>query len=263
MNIILVFSEDWAKHVAVELYAIFKNNPPPVKVYLVSDFLSSQALDTYSKVQKHFGEGYRYVYLNVEQLYNTLIPSKVNVDKRFTKYTLYRLILPKVIEDDKVLYLDTDTIVNGDITDFYNLDLKGDLVAGVIDSGIYSPQYKYMLYNIGLTEKDPYINAGVTLFNWKEIRNLNLCDIWLREINSKLYGCHDQDVINMTCKGRLRVVDLAYNVSLSTGLNIKPEDIKIMHYAGSRETKPWTGSTKAPFYQIWNKWASEYKEVIK
>jgi len=263
MNIVLVFSEDWAKAVAVELYAIFKNNPAPVKVYLVSDLLSESTLNEFSKVQKTFGEGYEYIYLNVEKLYNEFVPSTVNVDGRFTKYTLYRLVLPKIITDDRILYIDADAIVNGNLSDFFNMDLEDNLIAGVIDSGIYLPQYKYMLYNIGLTEKDPYLNAGVMLFNWKEIRNLSLCDTWLKEINAKLYGCHDQDVINMTCKGRVKTVDLAYNVSLSTGLGIKPEDIKIMHFAGSKETKPWTGSTKAPFYQIWNKWADEYRRVVR
>lgn len=263
MNIALVFSPNWAKYVTVELYAIYKTNPAPIRVFLISDALDSDSLKAFEQVQKHFGKDYHYIYLNLEELYKQLIPSDINVSSRFTKYTLYRLMLPKILDVDRLLYIDTDAIVNADLSSFYNLEFENNLIAGVIDQGIRIPQYKSILDNIGFTVEEPYLNAGVLLFNWAEIRKLNLVDTWLKEVNTKRYGCHDQDIINMTCRGRIKVVDLAYNVSISTGLNIKLNDVKIAHYAGPKDTKPWGNNPRCPFWQIWKKWELELKKEIK
>ena len=37
----------------------------------------------------------------------------------------YRLMIPKLINQDRVLYLDSDIILNGSLSDFYYSDLEG------------------------------------------------------------------------------------------------------------------------------------------
>lgn len=254
MNIVTVFSPNWAEYVAVEMYALFATNPPPIKVYLVTDLAGD--LTNFKRVQAHFGDGYCFKDLYLKDVGKMV--NNTNVDSRFTKYTLYRLVLPKVIDDNRILYIDADAIVNGDITDFYHMDLGANLIAGVIDQGAYDKKYSYLLDGIGFTRDDIYLNAGVMLFNWAKIRELNLCETWLKEINSNHYGCHDQDVINMTCRGRALPVNLKYNVSLSTGL--KTKEIKIMHYAG---IKPWQNPQKVPYPDIWRKWVKAAKKVMR
>lgn len=246
MNIAIVYSPNWSHYAAIEVYAIFATNPPPITIYAISDTGGEFKV-------RNLRDGYTVMFINLENLFADKIPSTVNVDGRFTKYALYRLLLPDVIQEDRVLYLDADTIVNGDIAGFYNMDLGDNFLAGVSDSGILDSQKA----TIGLSPADTYINAGVTLMDLDKIRAAGLPELWLKEINARWYSCHDQDVINMTCKERIKLVDLKYNASLSTGLDIQADEIKIMHYAGIAETKPWC-SDKAPFYQIWKAWADRY-----
>ncbi len=44
--------------------------------------------------------------------------------------TYYRLLLPKLLDFDKVIYIDSDTIVLSDLFELYNHDLSDSLVAG-------------------------------------------------------------------------------------------------------------------------------------
>ncbi len=251
MNIAIVFSPDWSRYVAIELLSIFGTNPAPIKVYLISD--GSELMDFSCLCPP----GYAVEYIDLEQQFRERIPSTVNVCTRFTKYVLYRLLLPEIIGDDRLLYLDADIIVNGDITGFYNMGMDGFLVAGVQDTGMGCGNlatWKQRLQSIGLSPDASYINAGVTLFNLAAVRESGLQETWIRMANETPFACHDQDIINLTCQGYIKPVDLAYNVSLSTGLDIDQRDIRIMHYAGQ---KPWANSN-APFHDIWKKWADKY-----
>jgi lipopolysaccharide biosynthesis glycosyltransferase len=238
MNVVITYSPNWLEYVKIEVYALHHTQKEKLKIYLLSD--------ADGKPDKSFCDKYNIEFLDISPLFNQKINNK-NVDTRFTKYTLYRLLLPEVIQEDRVLYIDADAIVNDDISDFYNMNI--DLVAGVRDIGILPSQLKA----IGLTTDDFYINAGILLLNLKEIRKANLP--WIEEINSKVYTCHDQDVINKTCKGRITLVSNNYNSSLSTGFS---NNIKIMHYAGTTNMKPWNG--KPNNYQIWQRWKDEYSK---
>jgi lipopolysaccharide biosynthesis glycosyltransferase/GT2 family glycosyltransferase len=252
MNVAIVISPNWYEYALIELYALFKTNKN-VRVYLISDYIEPSILEKFDSLCRLCGPGYEVKYLNFEKLYQEKIPSTKNVDNRFTKYTLYRLLIPSTINEDRLLYIDADAIVNGDLSEFYNMDLGENLFAGCIDTGIQQVH----LNATGLTKTDVYINAGVALWNLKAIRELNLEETWIREINNKYYPCHDQDLINMTGRYHIVPVDPKYNVSLSTSLKVKYEDVKIMHYAGK---KPWN-TKEVPFYSIWEKWQKEFNEA--
>lgn len=250
MNIAIAYSPNWSNWVRIAVYSLFKNNPPPVRVYLLSDKLGNIDL---SDICAKFGEGYSYEYINVDKIFRTYIPSDINVDGRFTKYTLYRLLIPGLILEDRLLYIDADAIVTKDIRDFYYMDLGENLIAGVLDIGI-GP----FLKNIDFESDDIYINAGVTLMDLNSIRELNLMEKWLMMVNTQFYDCHDQDILNITCKGRVALVPNRYNVSISTGLQVRDQAINIMHYAGP---KPWDDYPNTPKRNVWNEISTMYDSM--
>jgi lipopolysaccharide biosynthesis glycosyltransferase len=244
INIVIAFSPNWSKYVLIEMYAIFKNNSSPITIYLLTDELDKQNIIEFDNVCDFFGEGYTYQYVDCRDAYARLIPSEINVEHRFSKYTLYRLLIPHLVNEDKILYLDADTLVTDDILEMYHAELSDNLLAGVIDIGSnpYKPAIKF-------AQEDDYFNAGVTLMNLREIRRLNIHEQWTNEANTKLYTLHDQDIMNITCKHKYVSLPLIYNVSLSTGLDIEEADAKIIHYAG---IKPWD-SEETIFYNVWEK----------
>lgn len=241
ITVAIVYSGNWRDHVAVEVLALHETNPD-CKIYLLSD--EDGRLDIPGCV-----------FIDIVPLGEQRITNRKFVSSRFTIWAWYRLLLPEVIPEARVLYIDADAIVNGSLQEFWDTGLQGGaLVAGVRDVGITKGQLK----EIGLKPGAPFINAGVTLLDLDGIRSAGLYEKWLEEINTKNYSTGDQHVINGTCRGRINLVDSRWNSSLSTGFADEPV---IAHYAGTAQDKGWSQDCKLPIKPIWDKWAVRYAEA--
>lgn len=99
-------------------------------------------------------------------------------------------ILP--ISIHKVIHIDCDTIINGDISDIWNCDISNKIVAGVCDC--LSKRYLKVMQ---AAEPNYILNAGVLVFNLDMIRKQNLVQKFNEYINShKRIMYLDQDVLN-------------------------------------------------------------------
>ena len=230
----LCYSPDWASHVRIEVHAIHATNPG-ARVFLMSS--PDGHLDIPGCT-------------NVDVSQHRTRFSETNIDTRFTVWTLYRLLLPELLpKEPRVLYIDADAIVNANLGEFWRTGLDGGaLIAGVQDTGADAA----MLADSGADWGEPYVNAGVTLLDLDGIRSAGIQDEWMRLINERYFPCHDQAVMNLTCRGRINVVGNEYNSSLSTGFAEEP---KVMHYAGPWFDKPWCNA-RTRRADIWHKWAA-------
>ena len=78
----------------------------------------------------------------------------------------YRILCPLIIDSDRIIHLDGDTLTFSDLNEMYNLDFNDNYILGnydVISNGI---DYLGIKSNI-------YINSGVILLNLKKIREDN------------------------------------------------------------------------------------------
>ena len=126
-------------------------------------------------------------------------PTGVNYKTRWTYMTMMRCALTKVLpHNKKVLWLDCDTIVDGDISDLFKTDLTGAYYAGVTEPG---------------KSKDRlYINAGVLLINLAEIKKDGLDDRLIDVLNNRPFSFPDQDAINLLAQGKIKPLESKYNV---------------------------------------------------
>ncbi|MDR0618122.1 MAG: hypothetical protein LBG23_05145 [Endomicrobium sp.] len=79
-----------------------------------------------------------------------------------------------------------------------------------------------------ITKNDIYINAGVLLLNLKNLRADNVNKSWINLAEKESFPFHDQDIINLTCKGKI--------VFLPPEYNFATDNAKIIHFANN---KPW------------------------
>lgn len=220
MNIAICFSPSWQQHIEVELYAISQTNPQAL-VYLVSNGISPERIARYEAIHN-----VKYIDFN---------PPSYQVRGRFTQYTMYRLSLPELIEDDQILYLDADTLV---VDKLPEVNLPDDyLIGGVIDIGIRVSHRR----TLGVTN---YYNAGVLMMNLEQLRKEKIPYTWEYLATKRNFPCNDQDIINLTCKHSSYTIPSGFNVSKSTGLNSTP----IIHHFAGKKT-PWIN--KLPNYQAW------------
>ena len=147
----------------------------------------------------------------------------INYHNGWTWMVLMRCALHRVLPElDRVLSLDTDTIVDADISELWDLDLDGYYLAAAKEP--YKTNQQGRLY----------INAGVMMQNLKMLRD-GKGDELIHALNTKIYGFCDQDCINEYCQGHILEIPSAYNVNNFTEYTSTP---KIIHYAGIN-SKRW------------------------
>lgn len=127
-----------------------------------------------------------------------------------TTPTYYRLSLSDLLpNEDKVLWLDGDTIIFKDLTEMYNLDMEGYCYKGFLD---YSFHYNE-LETFGIRERN-YICAGVMVLNLKELRRndaVSKFEDFIEKNNEKL-SFHDQTTINVVFHDKIGVLPAKYGL---------------------------------------------------
>lgn len=176
--------------------------------------------------------------------------------------TYYRFLIQKLLPYyNKVLYLDSDLIVEGDIAELYSSDLGDNLLAAVRDIDFLGnvnmkngDRLKYARKVLGMKNPYDYFQAGVLLLNTEEMRRLHSIEEWLEFASDDRFIYNDQDVLNAYCEGRVTWLDYDWNVMIDCGgrianvFSFAPHEVfdafndsrrheRIVHYAGFE--KPW------------------------
>lgn len=164
--------------------------------------------------------------------------------KHISVETYFRLVAQFVLPQDvdRILWLDSDIIVKGDIRDFYCQNI--DDVALVASSNTQDKDINASLIKrLNLPKEYTYFNAGVILLNLDYLR-LNTSLDYILDFCTKHTDdilLQDQDLLNMLYHSKARVYrDCRYNCIVN-GLTEEEkacvDDVVVVHYAGWQ--KPW------------------------
>ena len=148
-----------------------------------------------------------------------------NYNTKFTVMAIMRAVLAKVLPDeDRILSMDCDAFVIGDITELWEHDI-GDFY-------VSASREPYLC-----RWEKVYYNTGVSIHNLKAIREDKIDDqmIWL--ISTMPLNCVEQDAINIVCEGNILDMPSEYNYNNYTAKPRNPVAIK--HYAGY-DTNQWS-----------------------
>lgn len=235
MVIAMCCTRNWYFYVAVQLYALFKHNKVK-KVYL---FIEDDNIP--------YIRDKRVQFINYNDTQEYITKNSPNYNTKYTKLSFLRCCFSKILKEDKILYLDADTLVVDNIEDLWKLDLEDNVLIGVHEPG----EWNKHLWTYGLDET--YINSGVLVMNLKALREEKLDDSMIYLLNNNHYWFPDQDVINLVCRSRIKYVSNIYNSTETTGI---VENAKIIHYI--RGNKGWVkGSLRS---DIWYNYHNEYLE---
>lgn len=152
-----------------------------------------------------------------------------NIKTRFSFLALIRACYADMFPQyDKILSLDIDTIVTGDITPLWDIPLDDYYFAACKEPMSHktgkhpkAPEY--------YEKQDCYYNVGVTMYNLKKQREDGIAEQNVRMLNETEYFSVEQDTLNLTCQGKIYPIPAKYNASLWTA---RPDDAVITHYAG-------------------------------
>lgn len=232
VNICYATNESFAPHMAVSITSLLENNS---SCNIVVHILQSGLKEATKARLKMFNTRYKNAKIKFHKIDDYRFEKFSLTIGHITKETYFRYMIAEVLPDiDRVLYLDGDTIVNGDICEIFNMDLANCYCAGVRDIYIENVGYKKELGLDGL-----YINAGVILFNLNEIRKSEISEKLFELTAKNNFKYQDQDAINLAFNGKIKELDCIYNFKRDH-IKIFPEkaaSAKIIHYVGSN--KPW------------------------
>ncbi len=177
----------------------------------------------------------------------------------------YKFLLGKIFPQyEKILYLDADIVVRGDLSEFYETDISNHDLAGVFSYNHYLYSKKFMKI-LKIPDMKSYINAGVLLLNLNRLRE--------KEFEDKIEYCKnnlnihdDQHIINQICYGKIKFVKPKYNTTFTNYRHYKQGNSEIIyskeeileaannpiifHYTGA---KPWEYKN-LPFSDDWIKY---------
>ena len=188
-------------------------------------------------------------FVDASAYFNAVIAPYFVQREYFTIASVYRLMIPDLLPAyDKMLWLDADIVVTGDISELYGEDLAGFWLGAVKDFGLGDhprktqeiKRYKTLLqwakkYNFNPWQK--YINSGVLLMNLAALR---AADVEKRLVNiaiDPLSQWPDQDALNVVCRGHIKYLDERWNFQVFTHPVRELPGPGIVHYIG--RIKPW------------------------
>jgi lipopolysaccharide biosynthesis glycosyltransferase len=181
-----------------------------------------------------------------------------------------RLLLVDIIEEDEVLYLDSDLIIEVDVLLLNNFDFKGHFLAEVGGGRFkYTLGNKFYIEKLGLDPELEYFNAGVILLNLHEWRLKHIKEECFKIASQypQELPSHDQSLLNIVCSGNFAKLPQSFNYEWpANGVKPDPSEKMILHFVGS--PKPWD-----PFaflihngYDTWHKyqhknWGFRWREI--
>lgn len=189
----------------------------------------------------------------------------LTLSKWVTVQAWFRIKLPDLCKDlDKVLYLDCDTLIRGNLDELFSLDLTDKYLAGVKDVWGVSKYVKRLGMKSGV-----YVNSGMLLFNCDYCRKEHFFDkvVEFAKNNAKIIEFCDQDSINKVVDEHKLVISPKYNLMDTwwRGGYYEFEGEEETEYLQSKENPAIVHLTglKPAFKGCGNKFKDEWWEVAK
>lgn len=169
----------------------------------------------------------------------------------------YRLLATQVMEVERFLYVDADTLCDVDVSALQSLDM-GSLPAGwVPEAPLAGAVDRGLAEQLGNSAEEPYFNSGVILVNLPEWRRQQISEKAMEYVARHQPEYHDQSALNYVLYRNAAVLDTKFNCLTNQRHNwpsLLPEYGrigKLLHFLDS--PKPWNflGERIHPQYRLW------------
>lgn len=179
-----------------------------ITVYLASMGISAENLKKFQKLADRYGR--KLVILDTAKAERKMMEYRCRGWNGSLATWLRFFVLDQIPADvDRILWLDSDTIVKKSLKDLVDLPLENAPLAAGCDSLCY-----FFRFRLRFGYDDPYYNAGVLLFHLNLWRKENTLDKMMKHLqeNVEAYELNDQDLLNDYFKGQIVKLPQKYNV---------------------------------------------------
>ena len=158
----------------------------------------------------------------------------------------FRFFATEVVESDRVLYLDSDIIVTGELTSLFLIDLKGHSIGAVDD--VYAYEGRKSGFNSGVLLMD--------VTKWKEYSIVNSL-LELAAGQNQAVHLGDQSILNIYFENQWLPLEENYNYMVGVDIYRLDQECErlddnpptIVHYAS--HDKPWNTYSISRLRELW------------
>ena len=229
----------YSKFTGTTIASIFANTSADVTAHILHDnTLTADNREKFQQLADRHNQ--RVDFHNVDEL----CPNEIRLlreklaDKIKTRFGIgmfYRLLVKKIFDIDRIIYLDSDIIVNLDISELWQVDLRDFAIAAVpetLATHNHMIKDKFLLH-AGLVAVEDYFNSGVIVFDLARVdENFFTAGVQFLVDNPQC-ASPDQDILNAFFADKYLKLDNRFD-SFVTCEEVRdfPAEKKIYHYVG-------------------------------
>lgn len=207
ISVAVAADESYSVALGVAIYTLLENLRAQSKVdlYVMAHDVRTE---TRRRLEKMWGERVRPYWLSPDdEKVRTLV---VGIGHTASPSAYYRLFMGAILPASltKVIYLDVDVLVRGDVYDLWREEMNGNIVLAVQDSCIQTDRTR------GSTAKArPYFNSGVMVIDlsaWRR-NGIEACCIKTARERRRFARYNEQNALNDCLSGRWGVLSPVWN----------------------------------------------------
>lgn len=271
MNVLYTCDNNYVWLMGISTISMFENNKEleNLEVYLLGENISEENRQLLFSIGEKYNRNIIILDVPHIDIPEALVSSRWPISA-FTRLYSGEL-LPKSL--DKILYLDCDTIINGELKELDSWNVENYIFWGIKDC--VGKEYKK---NIGIGQEGLYVNAGVLLINLSALRETPISEKLTNYITNyeKLINYADQDILNGAFLGNIGALPPKYDV-MTIVATYDYKDIEklrkptnyyseneivnavnnptIIHYTTNMRTvRPWFSNTNHPMAHYFQKY---------
>ena len=232
----------YSKFTGTSMLSMFENTRAEVTVHLLHDgTLTSDNREKFLTTAEKFGHLIKFY--DVEKICAAEI---AEFCRRYPKIPknyqaiMYRLWLPKILDVNKIIYLDSDTIVNLDINELWSVELGDNVLAAIPESANGTDcDFFFPICRDGFVKAENYFNSGVLIIDVKKFgaarqKLAEALDLTVQ----RDYLYVDQDILNYCFSTKTLKLPIKFNRLTLPARRQKDfvTDNRIFHFAGGSLT---------------------------
>ncbi len=209
MTIVYVSDDNYAHLLGISLTSLYENNKleRTLNVFIIDDGISQNNKQRIIRTAERYNREINF--------FDADMSISLNNIGKWPKNIFYRLffitIFGNELKDDRILYLDCDTIVVDGVGELWNIDLEGKACAAV-----YECMGKRHKKNCSLKDELPYFNSGVLLMDvhrWKKLDiEKKVQQVLYKNADTKM-EYPDEGIINYLLQDNIKVLKPRYNLT--------------------------------------------------
>lgn len=172
--------------------------------------------------------------------YLASVGDRLPIRDYYSNTTYFRMFIAEMFpEYEKAIYIDSDTVVLGDISEMYFHDLQDNYVGAchdqvMVQEDIYG---QYVEKVLGISRHQVF-NAGILLINCHQFRVNHVLEQFIELLYMyNFVVTQDEDYLNVICKDKVLWMEQQWNTLVFGEIPYDEKEFKIIHY--NMVSKPW------------------------